>query len=66
MFTSTRLFFPRHFLMCNNRVCVSPLLQLLMVNPRLISFLLAAYRSSDSRVLITFDLRDRGEEGRKH
>lgn len=37
-----------------------------MVNPRLISFLLAAYRSSDSRVLITFDLRDRGEEGQKH
>lgn len=37
-----------------------------MVNPCLISFLLAAYRSSDSHVLITFDLRDRSEEGRKH
>lgn len=37
-----------------------------MVSPRLISFLLAAYRSSDLCVLITFDLRDRGEEGRKH
>lgn len=37
-----------------------------MVSPCLISFLLAAYRSSDLCVLITFDLRDRGEEGRKH
>lgn len=37
-----------------------------MVNPHLISFLLASYRPSDSCVLITFDLRDRGEEGRRH
>lgn len=34
-----------------------------MVNPGLISFLLAAYRPSDFCVLITFDVRDCGEEG---
>lgn len=36
-----------------------------MVNPGLISFLLAAYRSSDLCVLITFGLRGCGEEGRR-
>lgn len=37
-----------------------------MVNPGLISFLLAAYRSYDLCVLIAFDLRDCAEGGWRH